>query len=382
MDNVGDAVVEGISAGTDTVISTVSHTLAANVENLTLVGTGLVGTGNALNNTYTINNTGNSVVEAAGAGTDTVLSSVSYTLDANVENLTLTGSTAISATGNGLNNGLTGNNAASTLAGGLGDDTYYVQAANIAVENAGEGTDTVVSGTSYTLGANIENLTLTGVNLTGTGNALNNTLTVTFGGGYGDDVLNGGAGADTMTGAWGNDTYYVDNVGDAVVEGISAGTDTVISTVSHTLAANVENLTLTGSAAINGTGNAAANTLAGNAGNNVLTGGAGNDIFRFDTALNANTNLDTITDFAAGVDDIQLENAVFTSLTTTGALNAGWFIGGADITAAADANDYLIYNSTTGALYYDQDANGAGQAVQFATLSGTPSLSASDFLVS
>ncbi|SIR54744.1 hypothetical protein SAMN05421829_11964, partial [Aromatoleum tolulyticum] len=261
--------------------------------------------------------------------------------------------------------------------------TYYVQAGNTVVENAGEGTDTVISSVSFTLGANVENLTLNGTylsNMSGTGNDLNNVLTAAAA--YSHDTLNGGAGADTMIGKWGDDTYYVDNAGDVIVENSSEGTDAVISTVSHTLAANVENLTLTGSAAINGTGNAAANTLAGNAGNNVLTGGAGNDIFRFDTALNANTNLDTITDFAAGVDDIQLENAVFTSLTTTGALNAGWFIGGADITAAADANDYLIYNSTTGALYYDQDANGAGQAVQFATLSGTPSLSASDFLVS
>ncbi|NMG01211.1 calcium-binding protein, partial [Aromatoleum toluolicum] len=176
--------------------------------------------------------------------------------------------------------------------------------------------------------------------------------------------------------------YHVDNAGDTVIESAGQGTDSVISTVDHTLAANVENLTLVGTGNVDGIGNTLANTLAGNAGNNVLTGGAGNDIFRFDTALNANTNLDTITDFAAGVDDIQLENAIFTSLTTTGALNAGWFISGAGITAAADANDYLIYNSTTGALYYDQDANGAGEAVQFATLSGTPSLSASDFLVS
>ncbi|BAL26797.1 calcium-binding protein [Azoarcus sp. KH32C] len=365
VDNAGDAVMESANQGTDTVISTVSHTLAANVENLTLVGTGLVGTGNALDNTYTINNTGNSIVEAAGGGTDMVVSSVNYTLDANVEKLTLVG-TGLVGTGNAL------------------DNTYIINnTGNAIVEAVGGGTDTVLSTVNYTLDANVENLTITGNNFgsySGTGNDLNNVLTAN--GYFTNDTLNGGAGADTMSGGSGNDTYYVDNAGDAVMESANQGTDTVISTVSHTLAANVENLTLVGTDNVNGIGNAAANTLVGNSGNNVLTGGAGNDIFRFDTTLNASTNLDTITDFASGADHIQLENAIFTSLTATGTLNADWFISGAGVTAAADANDYLIYNSTTGALYYDQDGNGAGQAVQFATLSGSSSLSASDFLIS
>jgi Ca2+-binding RTX toxin-like protein len=399
VDNAGDVVLEanaspsgpGRSSGTDTVISTVSHTLEANVEKLTLVGSGLVGTGNALNNTYTINATGNSVIEAAGGGTDTVISSVSYTLDANVENLTLTGSTAINGTGNALNNVLTGNSAANTLTGGLGNDTYVVGNGDSVVENAGEGTDTVISSTSYTLGANVENLTLTGAFMTGIGNDLDNVLTSTYSwsDGWDSDVLDGGAGADTMAGGDGNDIYYVDNAGDVVLEanaspsgpGRSSGTDTVISTVSHTLEANVENLTLTGTGNVNGIGNAAANTLIGNAGNNVLTGGSGNDIFRFDTMLNVSTNLDTITDFATGADDIQLENAIFTSLTAAGALNASYFIGGAGVTAAADANDYLIYNSTTGALYYDADGTGSAAATQFATLSAGVGLSVADFMV-
>jgi Ca2+-binding RTX toxin-like protein len=176
----------------------------------------------------------------------------------------------------------------------------------------------------------------------------------------------------------------VDNAGDVVVEGNDyySGTDTVISTVSHTLGANVENLKLVGADNVNGTGNAGNNVLTGNAGNNVLTGGSGNDLFRFDTVLNASTNVDTITDFATGVDDIQLENAIFTSLTATGGLNAGYFIGGAGVTAAADANDYLIYDSTTGALYYDPDGTGAAAATQFATLSTGLGLSAGDFVVS
>ncbi|HJV27988.1 MAG TPA: hypothetical protein VJ673_20070 [Aromatoleum sp.] len=382
VDNAGDIVIEAAYDGLDSVISSVSYTLAANVENLTLVGSSLTGTGNTLNNVFTISDASNTIVDVAGGGTDTVQSSVSYTLavGSNVENLTLTGSAAINATGNELANVLTGNSAVNTLTGGLGNDTYAVSTGDVVIENTGEGTDTVQSNVSYTLGANVENLTLisyTGA-INGTGNALNNVIN----GNDSGNILDGAAGADTLTGGSGSDTYIVDNAGDIVIEAAYDGLDSVISSVSYTLAANVENLTLVGTATINGIGNAEANTLAGNASNNVLTGGSGNDVFRFETALNASTNLDTITDFATGVDHIQLENAIFTSLTNTGTLNADWFIGGAGVTAAADANDYLIYNSTTGALYYDQDGNGAGQAVQFATLSGSPSLSASDFLIS
>jgi Ca2+-binding RTX toxin-like protein len=97
------------------------------------------------------------------------------------------------------------------------------------------------------------------------GNSVNNTL-------------DGGAGADTMLGGLGNDTYYVDNTGDVVTENISAGIDVVSSTISYTLTANVENLILTGTAAINGTGNADANTLTGNSADNILSGQAGNDV--------------------------------------------------------------------------------------------------------
>ncbi|NMG01346.1 hypothetical protein GPA27_28695, partial [Aromatoleum toluolicum] len=124
VDNAGDTVIESAGQGTDSVISTVDHTLAANVENLTLVGTGLVGTGNALDNTYTINNTGNAIVEAAGGGTDMVVSSVNYTLDANVEKLTLVG-TGLVGTGNALDNTYTINNSSNAIveAAGGGTDT-------------------------------------------------------------------------------------------------------------------------------------------------------------------------------------------------------------------------------------------------------------------
>jgi Ca2+-binding RTX toxin-like protein len=243
--------------------------------------------------TYIVDNTGDKITENANEGTDTVQSSVTYTLATNVENLTLTGSSAINGTGNTLNNVLTGNSGNNTLSGGtgadnmigvLGDDIYVVDnTGDVVTENAGEGTDTVQSSVTYTLAANVENLTLTGTTaINGTGNGSNNVLAGnsavnTLTGGAGDDTLNGGAGADTMVGGIGNDLYIVDNTGDKITENANEGMDTVQSSVTYTLATNVENLTLTGTTAINGTGNTLDNVLIGNSAANTLTGGTGND---------------------------------------------------------------------------------------------------------
>jgi Ca2+-binding RTX toxin-like protein len=127
------------------------------------------------------------------------------------------------------------------------------------IESSNQGIDTVVAAVSYTLGSNVENLILRvgSEDLNGTGNDLNNNLT----GNDGDNVLDGGAGADTFAGGWGDDTYIVDNAGDVVDELLFYGNDTVQSSVTHTLDAYVENLILTGSANINGTGNGLANRL-------------------------------------------------------------------------------------------------------------------------
>jgi Ca2+-binding RTX toxin-like protein len=393
VDDAGDVVTENANEGTDTVRSSVTYILSDNTENLTLTGTDAInatgndlantiygntaantltgnagddyldagagndiligGTGNDVlvggtgsdtmaggtgNDTYYVDDPADVVTENANEGTDTVRSSVSYTLTDNLENLTLTGADAINATGNDLNNSIYGNAAANTLtgnagddyldagagndilmggtgndvlvggtgidtmAGGLGNDTYYVDdPADLIAENVNEGTDTVRSSVSYTLSDNLENLTLTGtdaINATGNdlantlyGNSANNTLTGNAGndyldagagndqliGGTGNDVLVGGTGSDTMTGGLGNDTYYVDDAGDVVTENLSEGTDTVRSSVTYTLTDNIENLTLTGTDAINATGNDLANSIYGNAAANTLTANAGDD---------------------------------------------------------------------------------------------------------
>ena len=197
-------------------------------------------TGFAGNDAYVVDNAGDQAVEDAAAGIDIVRSSVSFTLGANVESLDLTGLDAINGTGNDQANTLTGNSSnnilngglgADFMRGGLGNDSYIVnEAGDVVSELAGQGTDRVLSAISYTLGAAVETLILTGAAaINGTGNQFANTLS----GNSGANILDGGAGADTMNGGLGNDTYIVDNAGDVVFENSAAGgTDEVQSSGS------------------------------------------------------------------------------------------------------------------------------------------------------
>ncbi|MCM2463775.1 metalloprotease [Pseudomonas sp. CG7] len=181
--------------------------------------------------------------------------------------------------GNALANVLNGLAGKDVMAGGAGGDFYMVDnIADVASETStlASEIDTVLSSVSWGLGANLENLTLTGsAQVNGGGNFLNNVLT----GNAANNVLDGGRGIDTLIGGTGNDTYVVDNLKDITREtSILAGEiDTVVSSVSWGLGANLENLTLTGSAQVNGGGNFLNNVMTGNAANNVLAGGAGND---------------------------------------------------------------------------------------------------------
>lgn len=317
VDNAGDVVVENANEGIDTVKSSVSFNISAKpyIENITLTGAAAISaTGNGANNvldgslnsaanalagglgndTYILG-AGDTVVEAAAAGTDTVTTGTTYTLAANLENLVLSGAANVNGTGNVLNNvisGNAGNNILSggdgndtldggagtdTLIGGAGNDTYVVNsAADVVTEAAAAGIDTVTASVNYTLGLNVENLTLAGTAHQAVGNALNNTLT----GNASENLLDGGVGADVMSGGAGNDIYVVDNAGDVINEFAFGGVDTVrTSLANYTLQSEVENVVMLGGAA-SITGNASDNDITGNSLNNTLVGGLGNDHLR------------------------------------------------------------------------------------------------------
>lgn len=379
--------------------------------------------GDTGNDTYYVDNVGDNVVESSSSGgtSDQIFSSVTYSLTGRyIEKLTLTGSANITGTGNDLaqtivgntgdndliglggNDILEGGNGDDRLNGGLGDDTLNGGAGNDTVTYAGitaavnvslaiaGAQNTGAAGTDTLIG--IENLSGTSYNDTLRGDSGANELY----GRAGNDTLIGGSGADTMVGDTGNDIYYVDNVGDVVVEVAGGGTgDLIYAAVNYSLAGlDIEYLTLTGSGNINGTGNSAAQTIVGNSGQNVLdglggndvlngaggadtlTGGAGADSFLFASALGGG-NIDTITDYSVADDTIQLDDAIFTGLAV-GALVSGQFYIGS---AAHDSTDRIIYNKVTGALLFDADGTGATAAVQFATLAPGLAMTTAEFVV-
>ena len=403
---------------------------------------------------YILENDYDRVIETADDGIDNVLASVSHALTDNVENLALIGTAAINGRGNADANKISGNVAKNVLegldgddqlfggagadrlyggngndkldgglgddyaAGGSGDDLYIVDdVGDVVVEATSEGTDRVNSSVSFTLGANVENLTQDGtVNINGTGNDLANKIIGNSGnnilsglggddrisgglgsdtlyGGLGNDTLDGGAGLDQLFGGAGDDLYLVDATDDAITESADEGIDNVNASASFTLSANVENIALTGTAAINATGNDLANKIIGNAaanrmfggggddqinggagddfisggsGADRLTGGTGADTFHFaplDSGLTAATG-DIIYDYQAGLDHIDI--STLNSRLGDSDFDVSWMAtGGLDLAALtasrlmADGGTQavLISNRSDSFLFIDTDGD-------------------------
>ncbi|CAK0776329.1 serralysin [Gammaproteobacteria bacterium] len=323
IDSADDVITElaGTDTGTDEVDASCTFNLNANLENLTLTGIGdFDGTGNTANNTLN-GNTGNNRLDG-GAGRDSLFGGDG--------NDSLAGGVGDDTLDGGVGN--------DTLAGGAGNDTYVVDnSGDVINETTTSSTeiDTVQAAVSWTLGNNLENLTLTGSAAQGIGNALANRLN----GNSAANLLNGGTGNDTLAGGAGNDTYVVDNSGDVINETTTSSTeiDTVQAAVSWTLGNNLENLTLTGSAA-QGIGNALANRLNGNSaanllnggtGNDTLAGGAGNDTYVVDNSgdvinetTTSSTEIDTVQAAVSWTLGNNLENLTLTGSAAQGIGNA------------------------------------------------------------
>ena len=305
--------------------------------------------------------------------------------------------------GLGGNDVLNGGAGTDTLIGGVGNDVYYVDVAtDVLIEVAAAGNDIVFSSVTLTNRANVEWVLLSGaaaINATGldawndtlTGNSAANTLAGLTGndvldGGAGDDWIDGGAGADQIAGGLGLDYASFAFSASGVTVSLATGTGTGGEAQGDTLS-GIEGLY--GSAfADSFTGDALSNYLHGLGGSDVLNGGAGVDtliggtgidVFRFDTALNATTNRDSITDFSSVDDTIQLENAVFLQLFATGTL-AVYLFKNLSL-GAIDADDRVLYNPSTGALSYDADGFGIVAAIQFASLAANTALFSNDFVV-
>jgi Ca2+-binding RTX toxin-like protein len=326
-----DVVIELPGGGTDTAYVDFSgYTLPANVENVVLGpnagAASLTGdsgnnalTGNSLGNTldggagadtmsggdgndfYIVDNLNDVVIEVGGEGTDSIRSNViSFTLASNAEYLEL-GTNAVTGVGNASVNTLAGNTTFNSLFGGAGNDSIF-GGGGADTLNGGTGDDTMVGGSGndyfvvdsaddslvggggsdgiisqiegYTLASGFDVLVLDNGIFAGTGNAGNNSLI----GNSLSNTLSGGAGEDTLRGRTGHDYYYVNSVGDVVIEAVSEGTDTVEFSgfASYTLSNHVDRLVL-GMSAVDGYGNSLNNSLTGNADNNSLFGAAGRD---------------------------------------------------------------------------------------------------------
>ena len=390
----GDVITD-TGAGIDEVWTNISWTLGQGVENLVFSSfgddhdiPGLVGTGNELNN-----------VLRGGAGSD-------VTLDGRAGNDSLLG-TSFADT-------LIGGAGIDTLQAGFGDDTYVVDAADVLSDSGG--IDTVVVDGNWTLAADFENLTMAGTgNWSGTGhnganlaigNSGNNYFnlragndTIQAGAGndwidmsafgtasYGDDVIDGGAGTDTVNfaiGAGQQSAITVDLTAGTIRGGGQGGLGSAsVTGVERVIGAGFNDSLRGAGAAETLEGREDNDTLSGMGGNDTLIGGTGQDRFVF-AAAPGTGNVDLVSDFVSATDKVAFDNAVFTALGADGNFVAGdaRFSAGAGFTSGRDASDRIVYNTSTGQLYYDADGSGAGAAQLIATFQGNPAIAATDITV-
>jgi len=281
------------------------------------------------------------------------------------------------------NDTLDGGTGVDLMIGGAGDDTYVVDLADdVVVESKGQGTDTVISSVSYVLGANVENLTLRGDASYGYGNSLANVLrasekgSLLYGWG-GNDTLVGSEARDRLYGSSGNDKLYGRGGNDHINGGSGsdrldggAGNDTLVGEGGNdVLKGGDGNDTISA-----GSGN---DVIHGGKGADVLYGSSGRDAFVFDTALGTG-EVDTIRGFSRKYDTVRLEDSVFTKAGPKGWLKWDAFHVGSK---AADAEDRIVYDRKTGALYYDKDGTGVAAQVKFAQLDKGLKLTHLDFFI-
>jgi Ca2+-binding RTX toxin-like protein len=248
------------------------------------------------------------------------------------------------------------------------------------------------------------------------GTVKNDTLDASKdGGGSGDDTLDGKQGADTLIGGDGNDIYYVDNIKDSIIEEdqaeSAAGDDDLVHSIAtaYTLPVNVEHMIIDGKSKGNGTGNVLDNKLIGNlavnvlsglagndtldggSGNDTLTGGDGSDTFIFSQGIKGNKNIDTVKDFVHGQDKIYLSADIFSKLAAAvgfvsreplslAKVDSHYLVSAAKV-KAVDASSYLLYDTKTGVLAYDEDGSGKLVASNFMTLIGKPVITLDDFWI-
>lgn len=348
-------------------------------------------TGGTGNDSYLIDTANDVIQELASEGSDTVTSTFSYTLAANFENLTLAGTTGLTGTGNGVANILNGNAGANRLTGlagndtmnggagadtldggtgsdsmtgGAGNDLFIIDAVgDVAIEDAGAGTDTIETVFTTVLGAAFENLTLIGTgDLDATGNASANILTATSGqneiyglggadtlfGGAGADTLDGGTGSDSMVGGTGDDIYFVDASSDKIVEASTGGYDTVLASDSFQMATGLDELVMQGTANLNATGNTGANTINGNSGANNINGSSGADTLRGgagEDTLNGGSGNDSL--IGGADDDVYFVNSAGDQIIEVSSGGVDMVMASTSTTLAANLENLTFLSTGT-----------------------------------